>query len=258
MDRGQPPSLTLPRRHCFGARGARANSLCWADESTLIYLCGATIVLYQPDTKTQRFVAGSQDAAAITAFAVCPSKRLLAVAERGEKATITIYDLQTLKRRKILSSKDEGTKVRRWRRARPAVAWIDHCTQPRNRPSNGCRMALRSPCHATPCRSLSAWPLAATGSCWRRRAARRTGRSACGAGRSPSCCAPCAPSASRGTAWRSACSSPVRHDKAAAPAPPLVTAPSAFGVSGGQARPAPRLLPDRASVVQATARKLSV
>lgn len=111
--RDKPPS----RRHCFGARGSRANSLAWADESTLIYLCGASLVLYQPDTKTQRFVTGSQHA--ITAFAVCPSKRLLAVAERGEKATVSTYDLQTLKRRKVLTCKDDWTKVRRGRHAGP-------------------------------------------------------------------------------------------------------------------------------------------
>ncbi|KAL4457336.1 hypothetical protein ABPG75_012201, partial [Micractinium tetrahymenae] len=46
-----------------------------------------------------------------TAFAVCPSRRLLALAEPGERATVTIYDLQTLKRRKILSAPaGEGTK----------------------------------------------------------------------------------------------------------------------------------------------------
>lgn len=114
----------LPRRHCFGAFGSRAQGLCWADESTLAYLCGQSVVLYQPDTKAQRFVAGSPDAATITAIAVCPSRRLLALAERGDKATVTVFDLQTLKRRKILTSSAEGTKAGGgggWRRvARPA------------------------------------------------------------------------------------------------------------------------------------------
>ena len=81
------------------------------DEGTLAYLCGHSVVLYSPDTRTQRFVAGSPEAA-ITGFAVCQRQRLLALAERGDKATITIFDLNTLKRRKILAAAAEGTKVR--------------------------------------------------------------------------------------------------------------------------------------------------
>lgn len=81
------------------------------DESTLIYLCGHNVVFYQPEARLQRFLPGTPDCR-ITAFAVCPSRRLLALAERGERATVTIFDLTTLKRRKILTTPSgEGTKV---------------------------------------------------------------------------------------------------------------------------------------------------
>lgn len=110
----------LPRRHVFGALGARSHGLEYADESTLVYLCGQSVVLYQPESRSQRFLAGSPEAP-ITAFTVCPSRRLLALAERGERVTVTIYDLTTLKRRKILSAPaGEGTKARRRRRFRTA------------------------------------------------------------------------------------------------------------------------------------------
>ena len=81
------------------------------DEGTLAYLCGHSVVLYSPDTRTQRFVAGSPEAA-ITGFAGCQRQRLLALAERGGKAAITIFDLNTLKRRKIIAAASEGTKAR--------------------------------------------------------------------------------------------------------------------------------------------------
>jgi hypothetical protein len=109
-------------RHCFGALGSRAQGLFWADETTLAYQCGQSIALYQPDTKTQRFIPAS---ATITAFCVCPSRHLLAVAERGEKATITVFDLHTLKRRKILTTSSEGTKAR-CRNMLPASDGRDH------------------------------------------------------------------------------------------------------------------------------------
>ena len=41
---------------------------------------------------------------------VSSNKKLLAVAERSEKAMITVYDLQTLKRRKVLMSSDANSK----------------------------------------------------------------------------------------------------------------------------------------------------
>jgi hypothetical protein len=48
----------------------------------------------------------------ITAICVSSNKKLLAVAERAEKAMITVYDLQTLKRRKVLIAADAGSKVK--------------------------------------------------------------------------------------------------------------------------------------------------
>ena len=120
----------------FGASGGARGGLAYADESTLAYLAGHSLVLYQTDTRTQRFVQAGAAASAggsgaeggrPTGFAVCPAKHLLALAERGGggsggsnsgngRATVTVYDLQTLKRRKILTAPGEGTKV-------PGLGW---------------------------------------------------------------------------------------------------------------------------------------
>jgi len=40
-----------------------------------------------------------------------PNKKLLAVAERAEKAVVSVYDMQTLKRRKQLVAADVGSKA---------------------------------------------------------------------------------------------------------------------------------------------------
>lgn len=103
------------RRWAWGAAAAQPGGLAYVDDTTLAYLCGSSVVLYQPDTKTQRFVAGAGEGR-VTAFAACPARRMLALAQRAAgaeaKATITLFDLQTLKRRKILTAPGEGTKAR--------------------------------------------------------------------------------------------------------------------------------------------------
>ncbi len=98
------------RRHVFGVHG---DSLCFAEEDAVAYITGGGVVLYQADAKSQRFIPANPDGEGISALAVCHSKKLLALAERGEKApTITIFDLQTLKRRKVLTVPEAGCKVR--------------------------------------------------------------------------------------------------------------------------------------------------
>lgn len=85
--------------------------MAYLDESCLIYPTGNSLVLYQPDAQVQRQLAGGPEARA-TAFAACPAKRLLALAERGsERSTITVFDAQTLKRRKVLAPPADAAKV---------------------------------------------------------------------------------------------------------------------------------------------------
>lgn len=77
-------------------------------------------MLYQPDARVQRLLAGGPEARP-TAYAACPAKRLLALAERGpERSTITVFDAQTLKRRKVLAPPGDAAKVRRRRSRRSA------------------------------------------------------------------------------------------------------------------------------------------
>jgi cilia- and flagella-associated protein 57 len=78
----------------------------------LVYAAGHNIILYQLDARVQRFLPGSNDSDKITAVAVSPNRKLLCVAERAEKATIAVYDLQSLKRRKTLTSTETLSKVR--------------------------------------------------------------------------------------------------------------------------------------------------
>ena len=74
-------------------------------------MAGHCVVIASPDGRSQRLLPGSAGAEAVTALAVSANKRLLAVAERGGEqrgATATVYDLQTLRRRKVLAAPEAG------------------------------------------------------------------------------------------------------------------------------------------------------
>ena len=57
--------------------------------------------------------AGATDSAGISAMTVSPNRHLLALAERGERPTVTVYDLTAMKKRKVLTHTEAGTKVQR-------------------------------------------------------------------------------------------------------------------------------------------------
>jgi hypothetical protein len=60
------------------------------------------LVIYNTVTREQRFIPGSHDANGFTAMAVSPNRRYIAAAEKGiGGASVGIYDLHTLKKRKV-------------------------------------------------------------------------------------------------------------------------------------------------------------
>ena len=85
------------------------NSLHWLEGPVIAYPVGHSIVIMDTEHRTQKFIPCSPEAARITALAVSPNLKHLAVAEAPPAASdqppnIAIYDLATLKRRKTLAS----------------------------------------------------------------------------------------------------------------------------------------------------------
>jgi WD40 repeat protein len=97
---------SLTARHVFGIKGDVADNICYLDEQTIVFPTGSNCILYNIDQKSQRFIPGTDKSPGITAMAVSPNRRYVAIAERGEKAIITIYDLHTLRKRKVLTYPD--------------------------------------------------------------------------------------------------------------------------------------------------------
>lgn len=90
----------------------------FVDESLVVYPSAASLVVYNTETKTQKFVPNTPDTEGITAVAIASNRKFLAVAEKADDAVITIYDLQTYKKRKTLQTKQVESQVRcRTRRA---------------------------------------------------------------------------------------------------------------------------------------------
>ena len=94
---------TVATRHCFGIKADVKDNICYLDEQNVIYPAGHNIVIFNAEQKTQKFIPGTDNTEGITAMAVSPNHKYVAVAERakeGEKAQVTVFDLHTLKRRK--------------------------------------------------------------------------------------------------------------------------------------------------------------
>ncbi|XP_012560110.2 cilia- and flagella-associated protein 57 isoform X1 [Hydra vulgaris] len=98
-------ALASPR-YAFGLRVGVSNNIAYIDEHVIIYPAGCNCILYNIDQRTQRFIAGTEGNIGMTAIAVSPNKRYVAIGEKGEKAVVSIYDLHSLKKKKVLSSPD--------------------------------------------------------------------------------------------------------------------------------------------------------
>ncbi|KAJ8011195.1 hypothetical protein DPEC_G00055650 [Dallia pectoralis] len=101
-------SIVAQSHYIFGLRTGVTNNLCYFDEQTIIYPCGNNCVRYNIDQRWQRFIPGTEKSQGMLAMAISTNRRYLAVSERGEKSTITVFDLQheQSRKRKVLTGGD--------------------------------------------------------------------------------------------------------------------------------------------------------
>jgi len=90
-------SLSLNPRYVFGYKSDVKNSVQHIDEHKVVYPAGHNLVIFNMEDSSQHFFQGTEKSYGITAIAVSPLKKLLAVAERaapekGSKAVIIVYD----------------------------------------------------------------------------------------------------------------------------------------------------------------------
>jgi cilia- and flagella-associated protein 57 len=128
-------------RYAFGIKKDVKDSVWWVDEQNVLFPVGHNVVLYNVETKAQRFIPATEKSEGITAIAVSPNRRYVAVAERAEKALVTIFDLHTLRKRKTLSGGDFQAKV--------CVARNNCCCADSPQQGTGSSFARGSPDHVT-------------------------------------------------------------------------------------------------------------
>ena len=111
----QLPTKVLTLKSVYGVNTKVRNNIHYVDEQNLAYPAGRTIVLYNT-SGGQTFIKGSKESTGITAMAVSPNRKSIAVAERTIAApTITIYETANKKRKKVISGTDANSHVSRYK-----------------------------------------------------------------------------------------------------------------------------------------------
>lgn len=100
---------SLSKRHAFGIKSDVHGCLNWLDDHTLIYPVGRNVVMHNVQSNAQKFFLTSEKAESISAIALSPNKKFIAIAESGEHPQIQIVDTTTRKRRKVLTVTDLGS-----------------------------------------------------------------------------------------------------------------------------------------------------
>ena len=78
------------------------------EDRTLIYVCGAQVVILSIETKEQAFISGGRFG--ISSIYYQPVRKVIAVAERGEStAVVTLYEATTLRKKKVLQYPELGS-----------------------------------------------------------------------------------------------------------------------------------------------------
>ena len=67
--------------HVIGLKGSLKDSIHFMDDTTYFFVSGHSLVVASTESKQQKLLPGTNDTSAITAVALSPTKKLLAVAE---------------------------------------------------------------------------------------------------------------------------------------------------------------------------------
>ncbi len=94
----------------FGVKGDVKNNLYYIDDQRILYPAGHNIVIFNVDDKNQQYIQGVEGSEGISALTVSPGRKYLAVCEKADRALCIVYDLSTLKRKKVLTSVDYSSK----------------------------------------------------------------------------------------------------------------------------------------------------
>ena len=101
-------SVSVQMKHIFGCKSDITNAIFQVDEHRIIYPAGHNVVVYHNDDQPMEFYPAHEGSFGITAMNICPTRKFLAVAERAERAVITVYEITSkqLRKKKIIATSD--------------------------------------------------------------------------------------------------------------------------------------------------------
>ena len=82
---------SLIPHYVFGVKSSIKNSLYFIDETIVIYPAGHNLIFWNLVDKTQKIISGTPDTDGITAIALAPNKRQVAIAERLVPLTERVF-----------------------------------------------------------------------------------------------------------------------------------------------------------------------
>ncbi|XP_022254877.1 cilia- and flagella-associated protein 57-like, partial [Limulus polyphemus] len=105
---------TLPLaqlHHVFGFYCKVQNGVGFYDEQTVIYVVGKVIIFHNADYHVQKFIV-CNELNDITTLKISSNRKHLAVGDKGgDKPSVLIFDLETLRKKKILTSGDMQSNI---------------------------------------------------------------------------------------------------------------------------------------------------
>lgn len=112
MTSAKTEGCLLKREHMLGCRGNVRGAIQYLTETSLLFVTGQIVVIFDTETKKQSFIAGSAAMEDFCTISISPCRRMIAIGEKGdEMGSINLYDSKTLRRRKFLSYDGLGSQT---------------------------------------------------------------------------------------------------------------------------------------------------
>ncbi|XP_063224801.1 cilia- and flagella-associated protein 57 [Bacillus rossius redtenbacheri] len=93
----------------FGLKTGIKGNATYISDNELLYPVGAVLAVHNFDEKRQRYIKLNDKRKGVNIICVSNNKELLAVGDSGERASVSLYDLETLQLRKTLVAPPEIT-----------------------------------------------------------------------------------------------------------------------------------------------------
>ena len=104
------PETSIEPHYFFGLQVDVTPSILYLDEGSVVHPVGHNVAVFNIENRRQRLINGmpwdGSSPRKITAMAMPPRRNAIAIAEKGERAVIYIYDTQFLRKKKTLSTSE--------------------------------------------------------------------------------------------------------------------------------------------------------